>query len=59
MPDNNKHVGDENIKMIYTGKCHNVYGMLILESSRKGIIKSNPERSFVQVDIDMQQLRLG
>ena len=42
MPDSNKHVGDENIKNDIHLRYHNVYGMMMVESSRKGIIKSNP-----------------
>jgi alpha-glucosidase len=44
MPDSNKHVGDENIKNDIHLRYHNVYGMMMVESSRKGIIKSNPEK---------------
>ena len=44
MPDSNKHPGDENIKNDIHLRYHNVYGMMMVESSRKGIIKSNPEK---------------
>ncbi|MCH1612241.1 MAG: alpha-glucosidase [Flavobacteriales bacterium] len=44
MPDSNKHLGDENIKNDIHLRYHNVYGMMMVESSRKGIIKSNPEK---------------
>ena len=44
MPDSNKHVGDENIKNDIHLRYHNVYGMMMVESSRNGIIKSNPDK---------------
>jgi len=44
MPDSNKHIGDEYIKNDIHLRYHNVYGMMMVESSRKGIIKSNPEK---------------
>lgn len=44
MPDSNKHIGYENIKNDIHLRYHNVYGMMMVESSRKGIIKSNPEK---------------
>ena len=44
MPDNNTHIGDENIKNDIHLRYHNVYGMMMVESSRKGIIKSNPKK---------------
>ena len=44
MPDINKHVGDENIKNDIHLRYHNVYGMMMVESSRNGIIKSNPDK---------------
>ena len=44
MPDSNKHIGDEFIKNDIHLRYHNVYGMMMVESSRKGIIKSNPEK---------------
>ena len=44
MPDSNKHIGDEYIKNDIHLRYHNVYGMMMVESSRKGIIKSNPDK---------------
>ena len=44
MPDNNTHIGDENIKNDIHLRYHNVYGMMMVESSRKGIMKSNPKK---------------
>ena len=35
MPDSNKHLGDENIKNDIHLRYHNVYGMMMVESSEK------------------------
>ena len=48
MPDSNNHTGDEYIKNDIHLRYHNVYGMMMVESSRKGILKSNSsKRPFV------------
>ena len=44
MPDSNNHLGDEKIKNDIHLRYHNVYGMMMVESSRKGIMKSNPDK---------------
>ena len=44
MPDSNKHKGDEKIENDIHLRYHNIYGMLMVESSRKGIMKANPKK---------------
>ena len=44
MPDSNKHLGDEKIENDIHLRYHNIYGMLMVESSRKGIMKANPKK---------------
>ena len=44
MPDINKHLGDEKIENDIHLRYHNIYGMLMVESSRKGIMKANPKK---------------
>lgn len=44
MPINNIHQGDGNIPKSRHARYHNVYGMLMVKSSREGIMKANPDK---------------
>jgi len=44
MPDSNIHLGDDIIENDIHLRYHNIYGMLMVESSRKGIMKANPKK---------------
>ena len=44
MPKNNIHKGDLDIKRDNHLRYHNVYGMLMVRASRKGILNANPKK---------------
>jgi alpha-glucosidase len=44
MPIYNVHLGDKNIHKGTHARYHNVYGMLMVKSSREGIMKANPDK---------------
>lgn len=48
MPENNKHLGGDNIPAGPHLKYHNVYGFLMVKASRDGIMKARPQnRPFI------------
>ena len=47
MGDSNKHKGGKDLPNDIHLRYHNVYGMMMVESSRKGIMKANLKRPFV------------
>lgn len=44
MPYNNIHLGGEGLPKDIHARYHNVYSMLMVKSSREGILKANPEK---------------
>lgn len=44
MPEDNIHLGDDEIPSAKHERYHNVYGMLMVKASRRGIQKANPEK---------------
>ncbi len=44
MPENNIHKGGGSMKKDSHLRYHNVYGMMMVEATRKGILKANPDK---------------
>ncbi len=44
MPESNQHVGGDSISSGSHLRYHNVYGMLMVQASREGIKKANPDK---------------